>query len=493
MIAVAVASAAACANRSPYQCTATDQCVLGGQQGFCEAEGFCSFSDPGCDSGRRFEPNAGGGLGGSCTSGGPGDDAPPNACGAVGQACCSGEPACGDGTFCMAGTCQQCVTDVTIGHRYICQTRYDGSIWCAGENDNGELGNGSAGIDQLTPTQVTDAMGPLTDVTKLGVAYDASCAIRAGGSVWCWGIGGDGQLGNGGTAMGQSPLPVRVVMQNGMPLTGIVELAGGYGHVCGRDEAGEVWCWGRNGNGQLGNGTTTPANQNFATRVLNAMGGTPFTGAQSLFAGGDFTCVLKATDQLWCWGADYDGQLGDNLTANRLVPFMAARTTSASAGLFHLCILDADGSVSCAGANYHAQVGNGEGGAFNGADQRTFEKVLAEPGGAPMTGAKAVVAGGPMSCAVMQDDTVRCWGDSFFGQTGTGTGSQVPFEVLVRTPAGAKKLEKVDRLVARYPRACAHTEAGAWVCWGRGRSGEFGNGKTLDRGLAEPLTGVTCP
>ncbi len=466
--------------------------MLDGQQGFCEAEGFCSFSDLACDSGRRFEANAGGGMGGACTTAVP-IDAAPEACGSVGQACCGGEPTCADGTFCMGGTCQQCVTDVTIGHRYICQTKYDKSIWCSGENDNGELGNGSAGLDQRTPTQVKEAAGPLTDVSYLGVAYDASCAIRANGNVYCWGIGGDGQLGNGGATMGQSTVPLRVVMQNGMPVTGIVELAGGYGHVCGRDMAGDVWCWGRNGQGQLGNGTITPANQNFATRVLNTMGGTPFTGATKLIAGGDFTCVTKNTDQLWCWGADYDGQLGDNATANRLVPFMAAKTTSASAGIFHLCILNADSSVSCAGANYHAQVGNGTGGAFNGSDQKTFEKVLVEPGGAPMTGAKQVVTGGPMSCAVMMDDSVKCWGDSFFGQTGTGTGSQVPFDVLVRTPTGAKKLDKTDRVVTRYPRGCAHTAAGTWVCWGRGRSGEFGNGKTLDRGLAEPLTGVTCP
>jgi alpha-tubulin suppressor-like RCC1 family protein len=485
---------AACANRSPYNCTAGDQCVLGGQPGFCEAEGFCSFSDPGCDSGRRFEPNAPAGLGGQCTSGsGPTDDAPPATCGAVGQACCSGEPACVDGTFCMGGTCQQCVTDVTIGHRYICQTKYDKTIWCSGENDNGELGNGSTGADQLTPTRVRDAGGPLTDVTFLGAAYDASCAIRENGNVWCWGIGGDGQLGTGGTPIGQTDEPVQVEMQDGMPLTGIVELGGGYGHVCGRDTVGDVWCWGRNGQGQLGNGTNLPANQNFATRVLNTMGGAPFTGATHLIAGGDYTCVTKATDELWCWGADYDGQLGDDMTTNRLVPFMAARTSSASAGTFHLCILNDDTSVSCAGANYHAQVGNGEGGAFNGSDQKTFEKVLAAPGGAPMTGAKTVVAGGPMSCAVMQDDTVKCWGDSFFGQTGTGTGSRVPFDVLVRTATGAKKLDKVDKLVARYPRACAHSQDGTWVCWGRGRSGEFGDDKAIDRGLAEPLTGVTCP
>src|SRR5437868_68057 len=106
---------AACANRSPYSCSVAEQCVLSGEQGFCEAEGFCSFPDPACDSGRRFEPNAGAGMAGTCTTPMP-VDAPPVVCGAVGQSCCTGEPACVDGTFCMGGTCEQCVTDVMIGH-----------------------------------------------------------------------------------------------------------------------------------------------------------------------------------------------------------------------------------------------------------------------------------------------------------------------------------------------------------------------------------------
>ncbi|MBA3465564.1 MAG: hypothetical protein H0T46_36875 [Deltaproteobacteria bacterium] len=493
LLTAAVALCAACANRSPYTCTVSDQCVLGGASGFCEPEGFCSFPDPECDGGRRFEPNAGNGLGGTCAMGVP-DDAPPMACGAVGQPACSGEPACVAGTFSQDGTCQQCVTDVAIGHRYVCQTKYDKTIWCSGENTQGQLGNGVKGMPELIPTVVKDAAGPLTDVTALNMGYEVTCAVRgASGNVWCWGRGGDGQLGTGGTPMAETPVPVRVVMQNGMPLANIVQVDGGYGHMCGRDTNNEVWCWGRNGSGQLGNGTNLPANQNFATRVLSTMGGTPFTGATELFAGGDFTCVTKATDEIWCWGGNYDGQLGDNMTTDRLVPFTATRSRSASAGIFHLCAVNADSSVSCAGANYHAQLGNGTGGGFNGNDQDTLEKVLSAPGGGPQLNVAKVVAAGPMSCALMQDKTVKCWGDTFFGSTGTGTGSQYAVDVLARTPTGATKLEGVDKLRARYPRACAHTESGTWMCWGRGRSGEWGNNKVVDRGLAEPLTGVTCP
>lgn len=492
-LTAAVALCAACANRSPYTCSVSDQCVLDGISGFCEPEGFCSFPDDGCEGGRRFEPNAGNGLGGTCATVVP-IDAPPMACGAVGQPACSGEPACVVGTFSQGGTCQQCVTEVTIGHRYVCQTKYDKTVWCSGANDEGQLGLGIMGMNQRTPVAVKDAAGPLTDVSSLNVGYQVTCAVRgAAGNVWCWGRGGDGQLGSGGTAMASSAVPVRVVMQNLMPLANIVQVDGGYGHMCGRDTTGDVWCWGRNGSGQLGNGTKLPANQNFATRVLSTMGGTPFTGATGLISGGDYTCVTKAPDQLWCWGGNYDGQLGDNMIIDRVVPFMAIRSTSAAAGVFHLCAVNADSSVSCAGANYHAQLGNGSGGAFSGDDVRTFQPVVSAPGGGPLMNVAKVSTGGPMSCVLMQDKTVKCWGDSFFGSTGAGTGTQYPFDVLAKTPTGAKQLGDVDVLRARYARACAHTTTGTWQCWGRGRDSEFGDGRVLDRGQAEPLTGVTCP
>jgi alpha-tubulin suppressor-like RCC1 family protein len=348
-------------------------------------------------------------------------------------------------------------------------------------------------MNETRPVEVVDGNVPMTDATSVRGGYEVTCAVRTGGNVWCWGNGGDGQLGNGTAMAMSSATPVRVALQNGMPLANIVQVDGGYGHNCGRDTSGGVWCWGRNGSGQLGDGTTVPANRNYATPVLDAAGGTALTGVTDIYSGGDYTCAVKAGNQVWCWGRDGDGEFGDNMSTNHPSPVMIAQSTSIGAGNFHLCYLNADSSVSCAGANYHGQLGNGTGGAFNGPDVRVPAQVITQLAGPPLTGAAKVVIGGPMSCALMQDKTVQCWGDSFFGQTGTGTGSSIPQVVLAKNGTTAKRLENVDRLLAHYPRACAHTTAGTWWCWGRGRDGEFGDGLQRDRGLAELLTGVTCP
>ncbi len=94
----------------------------------------------------------------------------------------------------------------------------------------------------------------------------------------------------------------------------------------------------------------------------------------------------------------------------------------------------------------------------------------------------------------MLDGDVMCWGDNKHGQVGTGTSSGLPSPVLRRTAGGAEPLTDVEHLTAGFARACARRTNGEWLCWGRGRSGEFGDNMFISRGLAQPLNaGVTCP
>src|SRR5204862_1393532 len=110
--------------------------------------GFCAFADPGCPGGMRYEPNAGGGLGGSCLPAPP--DAP-GPCGEAGQACCTAEGAgCRDHLFCSSGTCASCLTDLAFGRRFSCVLGHDRAIACAGENVKGQLGFGIAGVPSAT-------------------------------------------------------------------------------------------------------------------------------------------------------------------------------------------------------------------------------------------------------------------------------------------------------------------------------------------------------
>jgi len=486
-IAVVCLLAQGCAKTNAYKCTASDQCVLNGQAGTCAPEGYCAFPDPGCPSGSRFESGAGGGFGGQCTAA---PDAPLPPCGALGQQCCTGEQAgsggpCVAGTYCNAGMCDECVTDMTFGHDIGCYLKKDHTVWCAGNQANGQLGNGMGSAGFIgSAVQVVDATGPITDATALGGGYNQNCAVRANGAVYCWGRNYDGQLGDNTTNDSSKAVQVQKAMGSGTaPLTGIVDVDGGGGFTCAHDTTGIVWCWGYNGSGQLGDGTT-----NTRHIAAPAMAGSAAFVADSVYSADNFVCAKKGGDYL-CWGNDGNGQFGDGSNGDFVNPTKVATTSALGLGNYHACWVNADTTISCAGANYHGQMGNGSGNDFVGLDQQTPGPVLADAT-TPFMNAVELAAGGAMTCARTTDGHVWCWGDNKYGQIGDGSPTPYPTQVL--DAATFTPLEHADRLVAKYAHICAHTTDAGWKCWGRGSSGELADGQGRSRGMATPL-GLSCP
>ncbi len=473
--------ACGCSNASPYVCTASEQCLANGVQGVCEAQGFCSFPDAECPGGRRFEPNAGGGAGGACvdTDGGM-PDAP--ACGELGMACCESGPACGGNGFCEAGTCRECVTSVVPGRHASCLIRHDKTVWCAGENQYGQLGFGLAGAPVSEWMQVRDSTGAvIADATSLGLGWESACAVRTAGAVWCWGLNSGGQLGDDTTS--NRFLAVQVQTATGTPLTGVVEVGMGYSHACARDGAGVVSCWGSNDVGQLGSGTLV--NRRRAAPVIGAGA----SGALELAVGGHHNCVRKAGDAVWCWGKNEHGELGDASIVNRSTPVMSGTGTSIGAGRSHTCGVRADGTLWCWGFTWRNRIGDGAAIVDPGADSRLSPvQVLTTPGGPPLAGVDKVVAAG-VSCVLMRDTSVLCWGTGGHGQTGTNGGSTTPAPVIT---ADGTRLTGIDRVVAKFPHVCAHRSSGEWLCWGRNTEGALGDGTFINRGVAMPLE-FTCP
>jgi alpha-tubulin suppressor-like RCC1 family protein len=476
-------------SHAAYECTGSDQCVSNGMPGTCEPQGFCSFPDTTCPSGQRFEPNAGGALGGQCVADQPGGDS--GVCGAVGMACCANST-CSGNAFCQAGTCQQCVTDVAVGQTHSCFLKYDHTVWCSGRNDDGQLGNGGmATIPTATPQQVLDGNGPITDAIAVGAAVNYSCAVRTGGTVWCWGENANcndgGQLGDGTT--NDATLAVQVIRaSDSQPLTGIAQVSGAYCHTCARDTTGGAWCWGTNSEGRLGDGTVV--SHLSAAPVLSTMGGTAFTGVADLSVGEGHVCVLTTAGAVWCWGDNGHGQVGNNSTTEADVPVkILNQALAVRAGRFHTCAVKPDGTVWCWGQGNQGRLGNGTGDkSDSGLDKVAPVPVLTAIGGVPFGGA-ASVADGAVSCAVMANKDAYCWGVNLYGQTGTGPGTYVPMPVL-RT--NGQPLHDVERLVAQFTRACAFLSDGNLVCWGRNSEGQLGDGTFSNYGAATPVK-LSCP
>src|SRR5439155_1249809 len=134
---------------------------------------------------------------------------------------------------------------VVTGDAHTCALLGDGTVWCWGRSDDGQLGNG-ARASASTPVPVTN----LTGVTAMTAGFYHTCALLPNGTVWCWGRNDEGQLGDG-TTLGR-PAPVQVA-----GITGALAVSGGYHHTCALLSDGTVQCWGRNLEGQLGDGTTT--------------------------------------------------------------------------------------------------------------------------------------------------------------------------------------------------------------------------------------------
>jgi len=199
-----------------------------------------------------------------------------------------------------------------------CAVKSDSTVWCWGDNSNGQLGINNT-TQQLTPVQVLGAGGSgyLTGVSQVVAGHNHLCALKSDGTVWCWGSNNYGQLGINNTT--QQNVPVQVLGAGGSGyLTGVSQVTSGWKYTCALKTDGTVLCWGVNDKGQLGINNTTQ--QLTPVQVLGAGGSGYLTGVSQIMSGAGHICTLKTDGTVWCWGGNYYGQLGINNTTNQLVP-----------------------------------------------------------------------------------------------------------------------------------------------------------------------------
>ena len=195
---------------------------------------------------------------------------------------------------------------VAAGNGHTCAVTSAGVVWCWGANWAGQLGDGT-NTSRLTPVSVSPRLPPL-DVIAVTAGDGHTCAVTRAGAVWCWGDNRAGQLGDGTTTT--RPTPVAV---SGLGDSVVVAVAAGWGHTCAVTSAGAVLCWGSNADGQLGDGTTT---DRLTPVVVSGLG----NGAAAIAAAPRHTCAVTCAGGVWCWGWNGSGQLGDGTTTDALTP-----------------------------------------------------------------------------------------------------------------------------------------------------------------------------
>jgi alpha-tubulin suppressor-like RCC1 family protein len=281
----------------------------------------------------------------------------------------------------------------------------------------------------------------------ISAGLDHSCGVRETGEVFCWGSNSGGQLGDG--SFTPSAIPVRVAGLE--PATAV---SVGIRHTCAIVSGGKVKCWGEGTTGQLGNASSISS-----LMPVEVSGITTATAIES----GDFhACALLTGGSVRCWGSDFHGSLGnDAATASSNVPVAVAlganNATVLSVGADHACVRRSTGAVACWGKNSAGQIGDGSSGT-----DRPMPFDL--PG---VTSATTVTAGESHSCLALTSGAVQCWGRGTVGQLGTAsTSSAVP-----RTATG---VSNVTQMALGDAHTCARLGDGTVACWGFNTSGQLG-------------------
>lgn len=364
-------------------------------------------------------------------------------CGACGLACTSGALGC------LAGECLV-ATELALGREHGCARLSDGTVRCWGANGFGQLGVGKNTLIASSPITVPG----LSDVVHVAAGGDHSCALTALGGVWCWGRNISGQLGNGSTANSLSPVAIDAFLKEDPDP--VVQVALGQAHSCALKSSGELYCWGANASGQLGDGTAE--NRLVPTPIELSNPG------KDVALGAYHTCVVDKLDKALCWGANADGQLGDGTFMNRATPDYVIGVGKELKSMFlgdsHTCGLAVNGAVWCWGAGQKGQLCN------DAATKQSTPVLVSTP-----LGFEILALGGNTSGAIVSGGPVVFCGDNASGQCGADPGAFAQFD-----SAYLSSLPELKSLALGRSHACGIGEDDVVQCWGVGTSGQLGDG-----------------
>jgi cysteine-rich repeat protein len=385
------------------------------------------------------------------------------------EECDDGNEVDGDG---CSSECVETVNSVVSGGGNNCSIIPGGALRCWGYNSNGELGleHTYAVGDDEHPSSASD-VELIADETAAAVEVGGghTCAILSDDNVYCWGANSSGQLGDATTTS-------RDVIEDAVDLSDVVPTAiqSGGAHTCALLTGGSVKCWGENGDGQLGIGSTTDKTAPTTAVTLG-------TTATAISAGNAHTCALLTGGTVRCWGDNTSGQLGignttDSTSAAAAVDLDTGVATAVAAGRLHTCVI-VDNDVSCWGENGSGQLGDGT---------TTDASLPAASVDLDDATAAQIVAGDDHTCALTSDGAVYCWGENGDGQIGDASTTDATAPVLLDFGGDLT----ATSISAGAAHTCAVLSNDHIRCWGRGDHGETGLATTADSGDNEALSTI---
>jgi alpha-tubulin suppressor-like RCC1 family protein len=304
------------------------------------------------------------------------------------------------------------VESIDAGYLHFCAVTMAGGVKCWGHNNYGQLGDGSTS-DQLAPVQVVGLTSGI-ELVRTSKTDGVTCALTTAGGVKCWGRNHQGQLGDGTSTDSDEPVDVTGLT------SGVSRFAIGGAHACALLSVGTIKCWGDNVAGQLGDGSVTDS---FLPVTVAGI-----SNATAIGAGSQHTCALLDTGGVQCWGANNNGALGDpSVVMFRSTPGdvvgLTSGVTRLSVGQAHNCvIMSATRGLKCWGINTHGNLGVGD----------TLNRSTPTDVVDLASGVLSVDAGGWMTCVVALNYQGKCFGIGNSGGLGDGGWSSSSTAVDVR-------------------------------------------------------------
>lgn len=367
--------------------------------------------------------------------------------------------------------------DLAAGEQHTCAISSEGDGYCWGSGGPGQLGIGGDGATVWVPTPIDiSAMPAGTKWKRLSAGSIHTCGVTMSGDAYCWGNSTYGRLGsNQSDSNMYSPTAVDMT---GLPAgTQWDSAIAGDNHSCGLTIEGDIYCWGRDNLGQLGNGTAASGNNNplpLPLDLANLPAGTRWSFVET---GDEETCAITLAGQLYCWGASagFGAQISPAaVDVSALPPGTTFDHVAVATSASHVCAQSSTDVGYCWGADGFGQLGNGP---DIGNDWIPNTPIAYPTDPTPDIVPSTIAAGLRFACGLNAEGLAYCWGGDAFGQLGNG--STITSNMVSPYPVDMSGLPTDTRfaaITAGSEMACGLTPEGLAYCWGRDNYGQLGNG-----------------